>query len=258
MSIKDSLAKLDPANDEHWTDDGSPRMDVLQAQPGNSRLTRKQVTDADPSFSRVSVLDAEKVDEASDEDKAYDEADGAKALEVLEVAEVQSECGDSPEVMVEAQEPAGANVVVEVATLPATPEIATQAPETAVPAVLTEMQALQASLKVHEDAMLDADRTKEAANKAMKASSDAVNAINRKIEVLIIADPQAATAGIRDYINMQNKLRYDRAGRARRFMGDSGAKPSDVAKALEVRSPIDKAFLGRKPPRGTQRPQTRV
>lgn len=225
MSIKDSLAKLDPANDEHWTDDGSPRMDVLQAQSGNSRLTRKQVTDADPSFSRASVL------------KAEDE----------------SERGDSPEVMVEAQEP----TVAEAATLPKTPEIATQAPETAVAPVLTEMQVLQASLKIHEDAMLDADRVKEDANKAMKASSDAVNAINRKIEVLVIANPQAATAGIRDYIEMQNKLRLDRALRAKRFMGDSGARPSDVAKALEVRSPLDKAFLGRKAPRGTLRPQVR-
>ncbi len=247
MSIKDSLAKLDPANDEHWTDDGLPRMDVLQAQPGNSRLTRKQVTDADPSFSRASVLDAEKVDEALDEDKAYDEADGAKALEVLEAKEA--------EVMVEAQEPTGGETVAEAATLPEPPEIATQAP---VAPVLTEIQALQASLKVHEDAMLDADRTKEAADKAMKASSDAVNAINRKIEVLTIADPQAATAGIRDYIEMQNKLRLDRAMKAKEFMGNSGAKPSDVAKALEVRSPIDKAFLGRKLPRGTQRPQARV
>ncbi len=55
-----------------------------------------------------------------------------------------------------------------------------------------------------------------------------------------------------------NKLRLDRAMRAKAFMGNSGARPSDVAKALEVRSPIDKAFLGRKPPRGTQRPQARV
>ena len=245
MSIKDSLAKLDPANDEHWTDDGLPRMDVLQALPGNSRLTRKQVTDADPSFSRDSVREAEKADEVNEVE--YDAEDGKAALTLLEAKEA--------EVMVEAQEPTGGETVAEAATLPEAPEIATQAPVTP---VLTEMQALQASLKIHEDAMLDADRTKEAADKAMKASSDAVNAINRKIEVLTIADPQAATAGIRDYIEMQNKLRLDKAMKAKRFMGNSGASPSDVAKTLEVRSPIDKAFLGRKPPRGTQRPQARV
>ena len=248
MNINEALATLDPSNDAHWTGDGMPRMDVLQKLTDAPDLSRTQVTNAAPDFSRASVKVAEAPEPAED--------DNVKALAESEQAPEASE-----EVMVEAVEPdvvafkatPGETVVV----TPHTSEIATQAPETAVAPALTEMQALQASLAVHEEAMLDADRVKEAADKAMKISSDAVNAICSKIDALTIANPQAATAGIRDYIKMQNKLRYDRASRASKFMGNSGARPGDVAKILEVRSPIDKAFLGRKPPRGTQRPQHR-
>lgn len=253
MSIKISLDKLDPANEEHWTSDGLPRLDVLKKMSGNVNLTRKQVTDADPSFTRASVLEAEKVEEATDEAKLEIVAD------ILEEA-VKAD----PEVMVAAEAPTEAETLADAATPAEAPEIATQAPEMAAPVpsavptpALTKMQALQAQLAVHEEAMLDADRVKEAADKAMKISSDEVNAINRQIEAVTKADPQAATAGIRDYIAMQNKLRMDRAMNAQRLVGDTGTRPSDIVKALEIRSPIDKAFKGRKPPRGTIRPQTR-
>ncbi len=243
MSIKNSLAKLDPTNEDHWTSDGLPRLEVLKKISGDATLTRKQVTDADPSFSRASVSEAEQAKNGTDE------------VEV--VSEVETEA-DEPEVMVAAQEATGTETVVDAATVAEASEIVTPAPETAVLAPeLTKMQALQVKLAVHEEVMLDADRVKEAADKTLKAANTEVNAINRQIEAITKADPYAATAGIRDYIAMQNKLRMDRAMNARRLVGDSGAKPGDIVKALEVRSPIDKAFLGRKPPRGTIRPQSR-
>jgi hypothetical protein len=234
-------------------------MDVLQKLTQMPDLSRTQVTNAAPDFSRASVQEYKAIDSTEDNDvEALSESE--QAPEASE-AVIDVQAGGEFDVMVDAVEP---DVVAMEATqgetvtvTPVAPEIATQAPEKAVAPVLTEMQALQASLAVHEEAMLDADRVKEAADKAMKISSDKVNEICSKIDALTVANPHAATAGIRDYIAMQNKLRYNRAMRASKFMGNSGAKPSDVAKMLEVRSPIDKAFLGRKPPRGTQRPQHR-
>lgn len=50
--IKAALDRLDPANHDHWTNTSAPRMDVLQDFTGDPQLTRKQVTQVAPNFSR--------------------------------------------------------------------------------------------------------------------------------------------------------------------------------------------------------------
>lgn len=50
--ILEALQKLDPTDDTHWTDDGAPRMDALQNLTDDKTLTRAQVNDAAPQFSR--------------------------------------------------------------------------------------------------------------------------------------------------------------------------------------------------------------
>ena len=240
MNIKEALAKLDPSDDAFWTGDGMPRMDVLQKLTFTPDLTRTQVTNAAPDFTRASALDAETADPAEDDNVEASPAPEQASEASEEVIKVQAD----NDVMVEAE-------------APETPEIATSTPEKPVSAPATKLEALQASLAIHTDAMNDADSVKKAALKAFYAASDQVNDLNRQIDAIMKADPHAATAGIRDYIKMQNKCRAERAGRARKFLGDSGAKPGDIAKALEVRSPLDKAMHGRKPARGSQRPQLR-
>lgn len=257
MNIKEALAALDPSNDKHWTGDGMPRMDVVQKLTQRPDLSRTEVTNAAPDFSRASATEAEPFTEDSNVEASPESDETAPAAE--KVIEVQAD-GDF-DVMVKAEQPNsvvfGALPGETVVVTPAVPEIATTPPETAVPAPTTKLEALQASLAVHTEAMNAADQVKSDADKALKASSDQVNSINRQIDAVVKADPHAATAGIRDYIAMQNHIRADRAMRARRFMGDTGAKPGDVAKVLEVRSPLDKAFAGRKAPRGSIRPVTR-
>ncbi len=257
MNIKEALAKLDSADDNHWTNDGMPRMDVLQKLTESPDLSRTEVTNAAPDFSRASVIAAEAPAPSTEEDN-------------VEASAAPSEASSPPEapaeVMVEAAEPAAEPDVV---AMEATPEqmamvatdlseIAASAPEKPVSAPETKLEALQAALAVHTDAMNAADGIKKDAVKAFLEASDQVNALNRQIETIEKADPHAATAGIRDYIAMQNKIRLDKAGRAAAFLGNSGAKPGDIAKALEVRSALDKAHLGRKAPRGTVRPATRT
>lgn len=56
--ILEALAKLDSQNENHWTDDGSPRMDTLKFMTGDQTLTRESVTAASPGFSRASALEA--------------------------------------------------------------------------------------------------------------------------------------------------------------------------------------------------------
>lgn len=57
--ILDALKKLDPANDNHWTEDGAPRMDTVKMLAGNPGLTREAVTAAAPGFSRAVPLATE-------------------------------------------------------------------------------------------------------------------------------------------------------------------------------------------------------
>lgn len=65
--IKAVLAKLDPANDEHWTTDGLPRLDAVEALVG-AAVARKDITNAAPEFTRGVAQSV--VDEARDEETA--------------------------------------------------------------------------------------------------------------------------------------------------------------------------------------------
>lgn len=56
--IKAALAKLDVSNDNHWTQDGAPRLDTVKMFAGDQSLTRDAVTAAAPGFSRASALQA--------------------------------------------------------------------------------------------------------------------------------------------------------------------------------------------------------
>lgn len=59
QAIRAALAKLDAGNDNHWTDDGLPRMETVKLLLGNPGITRDEVTRAAPGFSRANTaLDA--------------------------------------------------------------------------------------------------------------------------------------------------------------------------------------------------------
>jgi hypothetical protein len=55
---KEALAKLDPENDNHWTTDGSPRMETVRMLAGNPALTREDIVKADQTLTRQSLREA--------------------------------------------------------------------------------------------------------------------------------------------------------------------------------------------------------
>lgn len=59
MDILDALTKIDPLNDDQWTDQGLPKLKLLREITGNPDLTRKAVTEADPDFTREILLNRE-------------------------------------------------------------------------------------------------------------------------------------------------------------------------------------------------------
>lgn len=59
--IKAALAKLDINNDNHWTEDGAPRVDTVRFVASNQSLTRDQITQAAPGFTRATALQPQPV-----------------------------------------------------------------------------------------------------------------------------------------------------------------------------------------------------
>jgi hypothetical protein len=99
-TIRAALAKLDPKNDEHWTEQGAPLLDALGL---GKKLTRQEVTAAAPLFNRTNPVFVEapaaegtppvetevfgEVD-ASDEDQIRELSDACIAAhEVVEAAQ---------------------------------------------------------------------------------------------------------------------------------------------------------------------------
>lgn len=74
QKILDALAQLSPGNADHWTGDGLPRLDVMKELVG-SPVSRQQVTEAAPSFSKANAVlegageeSADKAQESSSEE----------------------------------------------------------------------------------------------------------------------------------------------------------------------------------------------
>jgi hypothetical protein len=53
--ILQALRQLDPANPNHWTADGAPRLDTLKMLVGDSTLTREAVSAAWPGYGRATA-----------------------------------------------------------------------------------------------------------------------------------------------------------------------------------------------------------
>lgn len=89
--IREALLGLDPQNDEHWTADGAPRLDVLANALGDQKVTRADVLAAAPGFSRENPVLQDPEPEAKEQPEALDlqalEAELVKARAEKEAAE---------------------------------------------------------------------------------------------------------------------------------------------------------------------------
>lgn len=55
--IAAALLKLDPENDEHWTQGGKPSVDVVRELLGDDEIKRGNIDDVDPDFDREKALE---------------------------------------------------------------------------------------------------------------------------------------------------------------------------------------------------------
>jgi len=252
MNIRDALGILDPTNDAQWTGDGAPRVDEIAALINDETVTRADITSAQPDFTRESALAAQEV-EPSDETQQAQEAPEVAPAPVGMVGMAET-VGLDPVPAPTSAEVADEVASVEVVAAEPVAMETVEEPVTAKPQA-SELELLQRELEDRTSEMLTAQATQKEAKATADEAANRVNAINRRIEVLHKADPHHSTAHIRDYLAQQNRNRLARAGRMKQFLGTSGVKLAEVAKEFDPRGPLDRAMHGRKPPRGSVRPQ---
>ena len=87
MEIAEAVQALDPKNDDHWTAEGLPRMDAVEKLFGDDQITRQQVSDAVPGFTRETALakaSPPPVEDPDDEEDEDEDDEDEKEIGVLE------------------------------------------------------------------------------------------------------------------------------------------------------------------------------
>jgi len=88
--IIEALKQLDLENDDHFTNDGSPRIDVVVELSGVKGLKRGDITGAAPAFSRDNPV-FEITDEKEDEVTVEEETEDGDDLQALEIKAQKAE-----------------------------------------------------------------------------------------------------------------------------------------------------------------------
>lgn len=88
--ILEAVWGLNSHNSEHWTADGQPRLDAVENLLGGS-VTRKQVTDAAPNFTRTLAQELASAPEGGEPPVDEPPVEGAEAEAAEAEAEVEAE-----------------------------------------------------------------------------------------------------------------------------------------------------------------------
>jgi len=216
MNIQEALGQMDTLDDDLWTGDGSPKTDAVSALIGR-KVTRAEITDAAPKFSR------------SNTDLSF----------LGEEPEDETEVEEAPVDMSADDEIIGAFMDME-PMLPhdlANTVLSKISPER-LPAIDQILSQQMASFDKLENDM-----------KEMKRKLKMSRALTQTWIKQLIPDMTNQQA-IQEYIRSSAAQRSDKAAKIKEVFG--GLKASDIAK-LDPRAAIDRAFA-RKTGRGGGRP----
>lgn len=217
MDIKEALAQMDVLDDEQWTQEGSPKTEVVSELVG-SKVSRADITNAAPKFTRQNpVIDGIEPEEGKD-DAVQQEA---QAEEVIDTSVLESYLEGEPML----------------------PEAFVEKILKLIP--LDQLETLQNFLIEQQSALEDQQRQLDEVKRRVKFNLSYTRSYIKQT----IPDMSNQEA-IRAYINRSQEQRAQKAEMIKQALG--GLKPSDLAK-LDPRAAIDKAFA-RKTGRGGQRP----
>ncbi len=83
MNIKEALANMDALDDDQWTADGMPKLSSISESVG-SQISRQEVVDSAPEFSRGNMIIPEDADQKQDPDEKVDPELPDVNFEILE------------------------------------------------------------------------------------------------------------------------------------------------------------------------------
>lgn len=236
--IQAALVLLVPTDDDHWTEDGLPRMDAMKSLTGDGSLTRKAVTDAWPGFTRASRL-AELQEVASTPDEE-DEDLGPDEEQEPDLGDLEDD--DEDEAPEELEEPED---ILAVLDLP-------------VGDVLNDWDLLQKAKAALVIKGNDLVAEKKRIEEEIRGIGIKGGYLDRAEALHVQRNPELGkTNHIRDYLEATKRARALRAERARRFL-KAGTTAEDVREQLASSSKLDKAMSQRKAPLGAKRPAARA
>lgn len=204
--ILEALLQLDPTNNDQWTSDGLPRVEVVSELSGLT-VTRKDVTDAKPGFSRAVAGKA--TTGASTPVKTENDNTGA----------------NNPEKPIDS----GSQIETEQLNLGST-----QQPEQEVDEALQEYEAKKAELEEQRA------KQEEINSKVAKLQKEFDLLKIEKEESEKTTNPQA----IQSYLESQ-KAELIRKSNLASELKQSGITVASITKALEL-SPLDESLKGKR------------
>lgn len=244
--ILEALAQLDPLDDDQWTADGAPRVDVVEKIVGED-VKRQDIVDADPEFNRekASKADDEETDN-TDEEAATDDAatttdggDGETKAAENDEDNADAETQGLPEGEGRQEEVTESAEVLTKIDRPLTErEFAAFLGD--VPK--EELEDVQAMLKMQlSEVQADITKIKDLEGRIKRSISMTSSRIKQEFP------NSTETDAIRSFINAQTEQRAAKVARRQEIL-----KGIDI-KDLDPRAPID-AAMARKTKRGTSRP----
>jgi hypothetical protein len=278
MDLKQALARLDPADDDHWTADGLPRVDAVSMILGRD-VKRAAITDAAPGMTRETFAASgfPPIGHEPEADPSPKTPDPTPTPEPGVPEQEPTTPPAEPEQPAEAPmpepatEPAAEPKVTPDADGPGTEETPESPPMEDTPQQHAEVEAFDdvvgmSPSQVYNDIDL-VDRAieefarqavvlgarKEAIVKALAELSQRSVMLSRARNILLRrgAKPKQATP-IQDYLRRSQEARAKRAKQAQAFIA-AGTNADDVIEQLEGPSKVDAAMKARRQ-RGAQRP----
>lgn len=223
MNLQTALAQLDPQQEDHWTADGLPRMDVLHQLTNDSTIKRQDVTNLSPGLMRDTAVELDDDDDDLDEEEELED-------EPEDVGE-QPDYTDAPA---------------------AQPEEAAVFDPANDPVMSMDSRQVISDYDLTCRAMASIEVRHSKALARRKAAEDELAQLNAKSEILkrAMIEHERRTPSLRKtnpvkaYQESQLQERMRRVGNAQRFVTGQTSR-EDVSDVIDGRAPLDRALNAR-------------
>lgn len=236
MEIKEALSKLDHDDDDAWTGDGLPRIDVIVRMTGVKDIKRQDITDADPKFQRGVI--------APEREQETDPAQ----MTIADLAD--------PDPVADPID-AGTDAIIDPDELTVA-DLTTEEILAARPQDLTSLEMVNTWLNAANDKLNADHKEVKRLNSEMTMWARRVDIVTRvQTKMNRQQDSNPNGTAISKFLAQQNNARVERAKRASAFL-TKGTDAQAVLEQISKGSKLDTAMSQRKAKPGSTRPDPRL